>query len=445
MISASISMHSIELLESRIAPASLTGRVLTYTDVDGDKVTVSFSKGSLAADNFVFDTAFGSTGAQQLQRIDLIDEIDIEGSNIVVKVAKAATGDGVAHLGEILATGHDLGIVKTKGDLGKIIAGNDTLPAPAIKALNIGTHGMMDGTTQPAGSNQGSVITGDLPKLTLLGDLGNGSINVSGAIQSAKIGGSMLGSLGSSDGRLFAGSIGKIVVNGSIIGSVAAPSAGIAVEGDVVTLKINGSIIGGSTDSDITTSQIRVGGSVGKFIVGHDIRGTEGTGGQETVVVDGTVGSFIVGGSITAASGREASVFLADTVDTPGTAVGSITVGGTVTNALIAVGAGLNRPVTVDHITIGGAFIKSRIVVGSTFGADMVFGTGDDVINAASRLNTLVIKGTVFGTVGGIDAYFIEAGRIGSATLAGRSILVTSGGNMSTVSTSGDVFLRDVV
>lgn len=95
--------------------------------------------------------------------------------------------------------------------------------------------------------------------------------------------------------------------------------------------------------------------------------------------------------------------------------------------------------------TFGSAFIKSRIVVGSTFGADMTFGTADDVINAASKLNTLVVKGTVFGAVGGTDSHFIEAGRIGSANLAGRSIPVTAGGNMSTVSASGDVFLRDVV
>jgi hypothetical protein len=438
-------MHSIEHLESRIAPASLTGRVLSYTDVDGDKVTIAFSKGSLNSDNFTFDSAFGTGGPQQLQRIDISSETDVDGTNITVKVLRSSGGDGVAHIGEIIATGHELGVVKTKGDLGKIVAGNGTLPEPAIKSLTVGSYGMLEGTTQPAGSNQGSLITGDMLKLTILGDMGGGAINVSDAIQSVKIGGSMIGNLGSSDGRLFAGSIGEIVINGSIFGSVTAPSAGIAVEGDVESLKIKGSIIGGSIDLDITTSQIRIGGSVGKFIVGHDIRGAEGIGGQETVVIDGTVGSFVVGGNITAASGREASIFLADTVDVPGTSVGSITVGGTVTNALIAVGAELNRPVTVDRITIGGSFIKSRIVVGSTFGPDMTFGTGDDVINAASKLNTLVIKGTVFGTVGGTDSYFIEAGRIGSANLAGRSIPVTAGGNMSTVSTSGDVFLRDVV
>jgi hypothetical protein len=51
-------IHSIESLESRIAPASLTGRILTYTDIDGDKVTVAFTKGTLAEANFTLDSPY---------------------------------------------------------------------------------------------------------------------------------------------------------------------------------------------------------------------------------------------------------------------------------------------------------------------------------------------------------------------------------------------------
>jgi len=439
-------MHSIELLESRIAPASLTGRVLSYTDLDGDKVTISFSKGTLSSANFTFDNAFGGTGTQQLQRIDVSGVTDIEGSNISVKVVRGEGGDGVAHIGEIIATGRDLGVVKTKGDLGKIVAGNDTLPAPAIKSLTIGSYGMLDGTTQPAGSNQSSPISGDLPKLTILGDVSGGAINVNGDVTNLKVGGSIIGGPFASDGRILAINVAKLTVGGSIIGGGPDSQSGsLFLTGNVGTLRIAGSIIGGTPASDPVGAQVRVVGSVGKFIVGHDIRGVSGAGSQDAIEVGRTVGSFTVGGNITAPAGKETAVYLANMVNVPGTAVGSITVAGSVQNAVIGVGADLNRPVTLDRITIGGSLINSRIVVGASFGSDMITGTGDDVINAASQLNSIVIKGTVFGTIGGTDSFFIEAGRIGSATLSGRSVPVGNGGNLIAVSFSSDVFLKDVV
>jgi hypothetical protein len=360
-------------------------------------------------------------------------------------VVKGVAGDGVAHIGEIIATGRDLGVVKINGDLGKIVAGNDSLPAPAIKSLTVGSYGMLDGTTQPAGASQSSAITGDLLKLTILGDMSGGAINVNGAINTVKIGGSIIGGPFTSDGRVFADSIAKMTVRGSIIGGAGGPSGGVSVLSNVGVFKVSGSIIGGSADMDQIAAQVRIGGAVGKFFVGGDIRGADGAGKQETIEVEGTVGSFTVGGNVTASTGKEASIYLADLVDVPGTAVGSITVGGVVENSVIGVGADLNRPVPLDRLTIGGSFIKSRIVVGTSFGPDLIAGDGDDVINAASRLNTLVIKGTVFGTVGGTDSYFIEAGCIGSAKLAGRTFTLAPGQDMIPAALSGDVFLRDAV
>jgi hypothetical protein len=439
-------MRSIEPLESRIAPASLTGHVLSYTDLDGDKVTISFSKGTLSAANFTFDNAFGGTGTQQLQRIDLSGVTDVEGSNISVNVVRDAAGDGVAHIGEIIAIGRDLGVVKTKGDVGKILAGNGALPAAAIKSLTIGSYGMLDGTTQPAGSNQSSPIIGDVPKLTILGDMSGGAINVIGNIAKLKIGGSIIGGPFASDGRFIAINVGKLTIGGGIIGSGPENLSGsLSLSGNVGTLKIAGSVIGGSPTADSVEAQVEVDGSVGKFVVGHDLHGVSGVGNQDSIKVRGTVGSFTVGGNITAPVGKEAGIYLAGDVNVPGTAVGSIAVAGSVQNATIGVGADLDSPVTLDLITIGGSLIKSRIVVGSSFGSDMITGTGDDVINAASRLNSIVIKGTVFGTIGGTDSYFIEAGRIGSTKLSGRSIAVGNAGNLAAVSFSGDVFLKDLV
>ena len=38
----------IEPLEARIAPAALVGNVLTYTDIDGDLVKVTFTHAAMA-------------------------------------------------------------------------------------------------------------------------------------------------------------------------------------------------------------------------------------------------------------------------------------------------------------------------------------------------------------------------------------------------------------
>lgn len=437
-------MSSIEHLESRIAPASLTGRVLSYTDIDGDKVTVAFTKGTLSEANFTFDNAFGSTGPQQLQRIDISGLADVEGSNLTVKVVRSATGNGVAHIGEIIAMGRDLGVVKTKGDVEKIVAGNDTAPAPAIKALTIGSYGMLDGTTQPAGSNQSTTITGDLPRVTIIGDVSGGAIGVTGAVTNFKIGGSVIGGEGGSEGRIILNkNVGVFTLGGSLIGGDDSQAGSLFFAANVGTIRVSGSIVGGSPDSDQVGPQVNVTGTVGKFIVGGDITGVTGTGKQKSIIVNGTIGSFTAGGNVTAPDGNLVGIYLADEVSVPGTAVGTILIKGTVKNAVIGAGADLNRPITVDRLTINGSFIKSRILVGTSVGADLMPGNGDDTINAASRLNSLVIKGTVFGTVGGTDIYLIEAGRIGSAKLGGRSIPVTPGGGLISVSFSGDVMLRD--
>jgi hypothetical protein len=62
---------NIELLEPRIAPATLSpnGRTVTFTDFDGDIVTVKTSKGTFdLAANFEF---VGGSGVERLVRLNL--------------------------------------------------------------------------------------------------------------------------------------------------------------------------------------------------------------------------------------------------------------------------------------------------------------------------------------------------------------------------------------
>src|SRR5262245_56373183 len=119
---------NVEPLETRIAPAALAGQVLTYTDIDGDMVTITISQGTLAPSLFTFDTGSvdGDTSLkQQLQLIDLSAAADVAGANITMKVTKAADGDGFAAVGRINGGTRDFGDIVIKGDLGDFDAGSN--------------------------------------------------------------------------------------------------------------------------------------------------------------------------------------------------------------------------------------------------------------------------------------------------------------------------------
>src|SRR3954447_18649548 len=103
----------VERLEARDAPATLVGaNKVTYQDLDGDNVTVTFSKSFLTAANvnnvFKFNTGTvdGSNAAkQQLQRIDLtVIGTPAIGTNVTAAAnASKAGGDGFANLGHLKA------------------------------------------------------------------------------------------------------------------------------------------------------------------------------------------------------------------------------------------------------------------------------------------------------------------------------------------------------
>ncbi|HET6409164.1 MAG TPA: hypothetical protein VFG14_14845, partial [Chthoniobacteraceae bacterium] len=258
----------IEPLESRIAPATLTGRVVKYIDLDGDAVTVTLTKGTLSEANFVFDSAFAAAGPQELQKIDLSAVADVATSNITVAVKKSATGDGIVNIGAIVATGHDLGAVKVKGNLGTIVAGTAAQPAPGLASLNVNSLGLV-GTSEQAPSF--SSITGVAGRVDITGDLGNAIFATS--LSNLKIGGSIIG-----DGRVFIdGDLTKAVLGGSIVGQLDAVENELYVRGNLGSLMVRGSVRGGTITTDFPPSQILVEGNAGKITIGGDVTGPTGT------------------------------------------------------------------------------------------------------------------------------------------------------------------------
>src|SRR5262245_30554593 len=138
----------LEQLEAREAPATLVNASkVTYQDIDGDNVTVVFSKPILTVGNvdsvFTFNLGgiSGSNGINQLLWSINLTSLGVAASGTTVTLTAVRSsvtgGDGFATLGEIDATGIDLGAVTIDGDLGRIRAGDATSTTSGVKGLTV--------------------------------------------------------------------------------------------------------------------------------------------------------------------------------------------------------------------------------------------------------------------------------------------------------------------
>src|SRR4051794_30531085 len=192
---------SIELLEPRIAPAVFA----VFADVDGDRVTVTISKGTPPSATTPGDAdivespirVVNGEAASQLLRINLQGNQVFKGANITVTATPqdfdgdgVLDGDGLVNVGFIDASGGggiDLGTVFIDGDLGRIAAGDATLTTPGLASLTTKSLGRFG--TSTGASVVGVTVTGKLGALTVSGDV---RVPVSAtSVGAATIGGSL--------------------------------------------------------------------------------------------------------------------------------------------------------------------------------------------------------------------------------------------------------------
>lgn len=130
----------IEVLESRIAPASVVS--IMKTDVDGDFVEIKISgPGNFTAS----DVNITQDMAGNITKIDLTNP-QFNHADVTVKASPDKTGpqvkgDGYVNVGQIDATGNDLGHVTVRGDLKSINAGDGNTADGAIKEINVQSMG----------------------------------------------------------------------------------------------------------------------------------------------------------------------------------------------------------------------------------------------------------------------------------------------------------------
>jgi hypothetical protein len=382
----------VEVLESRIAPASIT-----FTDVDGISVTISSSKGSAADLQQVAILAAEGSG-QELRELRLSDLPDVfQGAHL--SVIKGTLDDTqFVNIGFINAAGVDLGKVTIDGDLGRILAGDDNSVTAAAKKLTVGSIGVQGLNTQDAGGTLVSKFLGRLGSLTIKGDFKDASLTVLGVDPDPNENVST-----TIDAR---GDIGDILISGNLIGGATAKTGYIYSKGSIGNITVTGSVLGGGGESSASITSER---TMGKVNVGGDVQG-----------------------GLLVASNFSGRIFSAE-------GMGSVTVGGSLKggdgmeSANISTAGGLGN-VTILGDIIGGAGLKSgavgaggqigKITIGSTTGGgNITGGAGEQSGSILSAGNMKAVK--IFGNIQG-----------GGQTYAGS---ITSDGRIASVFVDGSI------
>jgi hypothetical protein len=253
-------MH-IEPLEPRIAPAA----VFSFTDADGDLVTVKSSKGTNAQLEAALTLSNSGMGKN-------VDEITLGAAiykgadfSIDAKIPPTGTGDGLVKVAKFTAGGVNLGKVRIDGDLLDATIGDLSGIGYGVKSLVVHTLGKVF-SMAPAG-------------ITL--NHGVGFLDVKAGMFGA-------------NSLTIEGPVGKLIIGGDIVNNGSDLSSFINISGKVGTFLVKGSLHGGDKDF---TSSIVVTADVKSLTVQGSLFGAKGkySGG---ISVAGKVGAFTIGGSI---------------------------------------------------------------------------------------------------------------------------------------------------
>jgi hypothetical protein len=248
-------------------------RTVTFTDVDGDSVTVKVSQGTLKPDNFKMSPA-GTFHGGVFTELDLSrDGVEFAGADVAIIAEPGPSGgDGMVNLGFLNAGGIDFGKVTIDGNLGHAEAGAvikleasslGTSDAPTIESNFDGNVGVLK--IKASVSNSVIHVNGDLERLLLGMNLEGSTITV-------------LGDLVPADGQAPQ-SIDRIMIGANV---------------DHSQLLVGYNAAGDAVNADARVGQVRVAGDwmASDFIVGAAAGPDNLFGTDDDVLVSG--GSSII-------------------------------------------------------------------------------------------------------------------------------------------------------
>lgn len=396
--------------------------VVTFTDVDGDLVTVKTTKPILDAGDF-----FGiATGAGvQIQLIDFSDDgVAAKGMGLTISAKPQDVnsdgkldGDGSVNIGAINGTGIDLGAVSIAGDLGRILAGDSDLPSTGLKSLTVQSLGEFGISTQAPGGDLVSGFT-SLGTLTVKGSVKEATVIVNGTndvatskLGTVTIGGSLLGGATSAAGRIFSlGTVGSVKIGGSVIGGAGDGSGLIDSSSRIGAVQISGSLLGGSAPQ---SGHILAAG-IGSVKIGHDVvdGGDTDSGAiiSSKLISSVSIGGSVIGNAIAHAAGS------GQIVSDEG--ITSITIKGDLLGGASQSSGGINVVGKLGSAKIGGS-----VLGGSAQSSGAI---------SAGALSSLRIAGDVHGGSGVASASVFTTGALGTVTIGG-SVVGDSGPNSALI------------
>ena len=366
-----------------------------FSDVDGDIVTVKVGGHKLTQDNFTFSDpspfhAHGASAASSTAYFGVV--LDNSFANTVVKINAQATtnGDGFTHVGLISAPDVPLKKIKVIGDVDSISVGDSAAPAGAnaIGTLDVRTLGPASGLGQ-------STLYGGVDLLKVRGAIRNTTMAV---------------------GNDLASGLKRMVVTG-----------------------------------DVTNSHVSSTGKL-RMTVNGDV--TDSTFDAATFIRAFTITGNLVNTTVRAVGD-------ASTVETAATpAIKKLVVKGSVENSHILAGYDPLGVLTNGHagihkIIVNHDWTASDLTAGVAAGTDTFFGTADDLalggggFTLPSRIDSISIKGQLFGTATAGDQFGFVAEEIGRFKVGGVDIIgFTPGANndlaIFTFATTNDVSLHEV-
>ena len=361
-------------------------------------------------------------------------------------------GDSHANIRVIDGTATDLGTLSIDGDVHSILAGSGavgTVGLQSFTALSVGRANAGDGDTGGVLKNVAAFkvktdvvnatlfFTGGVKTLTIGGNLEEtidgekAFLDITGDVGALKIGGSIIARNGADTNLRIQGKAGTVTIGGSVIGGTAdLPINRVQIQitkavqaltiggdltgrggdrggrlelGGVATLKIGGSIIGGSGNG-VGTVYVNE-GPVKTITVGGDVAGGSATGDSGVIQVVGNAGSVKIGGSLIGGTGNSSGLLVING-DVGSIAIGRNFIGGNSTGNAMAIQSGAIVAVNLGSLVIGGDFIGGRVE-----------GTGSldhlsSAIAADGTIGAIKIGGSILGDPG--HRAYITAGGFGT-------------------------------
>jgi hypothetical protein len=380
------------------------------------------------------------------------------------------------------ATGASGTLSRVRGGIGTLAVAGDVrgafvTVAGHLRALAVG--GDIDGTGDAAGVQAQSIGSATVGGSLLGGSqFSSGTLKVFGSIGTIRIGGGVLGGAGESSGTIMSlGRLRDVTIGGSLVGGTGLSSGRItAGVGGIERLTIGG-IFGGSHDrtgqveslDGIGTVRIAtslVGGSgldsgsvlaargIGNLWLGGDIvgganvfSGSVAAGGRigrlhvGSIVADlglfsgsikaGRLGTVSVRGSIIGSATRQAVI---SALGPTGRAIESLSVGGSITNALVLAGYDGGTPasgdVQIGSVTVGQNLVATSIVAGVLGVTPGQFGRiGDSILGGSTRarIDSVTVGGSAVGSGNPAESFGVSAGTVGLVRIGGARYRFTPG------------------